>query len=298
MQILAQNLHIETPHSSIKDYFRMRFKSFDDMGDFEDKVMMNADFKSSQVSSADIAFFTSTLDKTKFDLGVDGKINGLVNNLKATQLTVKAGQATYLKGDFNLRGLPDWNNTFLELNFDQVASNKKDLDYLYNRFSGTTNRKLPDVIGKFGNVNFKGKFTGLQNDFVAYGDFKTQLGHFQTDVNLKISKAGKPTYSGNVKLYDFDLGILADNADLGRITAVADVNGSGDEFKTLSEKVKAKITYIDYNNYRYTNVDVDGSVVKKFFSGSVDINDKNVNLALKGSADLNPAMPVYNLEGS
>lgn len=298
-RILAENMLIVTPHSELKDYFSMKFPSFGDIGkDFENKVLMDGDLKSSRISSSDIAYFTSSLDKTKFDFGISGRVKGLVSNLKATHLTVTAGQATYLSGDFRLKGLPDWDNTLLELNFDQVASNKKDLDYLFNRFSGTTNKKLPAIIEKFGNVNFKGRFTGLQNDFIAYGEFKTGLGRFESDVNLKISKAGRPSYSGNIKAYDFDLGKLLDQPDLNRTTFVADVKGSGDEFKTLTEKINAKIAYIDYNKYRYRNVKVDGSVINKLFAGNISINDKNINLLLKGSADFRPAKPDYNLNAS
>ncbi|QKJ28576.1 translocation/assembly module TamB domain-containing protein [Mucilaginibacter mali] len=298
-QILAQHLYIETPHSKLRDYYRMRFTHFADISDdFENKVQVDADFKQSQISSADIAYFTTSLDKTKFDLGIDGHVKGLVSNLKASHLTITGGQATYLKGDFAFKGLPDWDNTLLELNFDQIATNRKDLEYLYNRFGGTTNRKLPAIIEKFGNVNFKGKFTGLQNDFIAYGEFKTKLGRFQSDVNLKISKSGNPSYSGNIKAYDFDLGTLIDEPDLNRTTFVADIKGSGDELKNLVEKVNAKIAYIDYKNYRYQNVAINGSVAKKVFDGTVNINDKNINLSIKGNADLNPALPNYNLTGS
>ncbi|GAB3917408.1 translocation/assembly module TamB domain-containing protein [Mucilaginibacter boryungensis] len=294
-QILAQNMFIVTPHSTLKDFFRMRFKHFSDIGDdIESKVLMDADFKSSKVSSTDIAYFTPSLDKSKFDFGIDGRVKGYVNNLKASHLTVTAGQATYLKGDFSLKGLPDWNNTLMELNFDQIATNKKDLDYLYNRFSGTNNRKLPAIIEKFGNVNFKGKFAGVQNDFIAYGDFKTGLGRFQSDINLKINKVGTPSYSGNIKTYDFDLGTLIDQSDLGRITMVADVKGSGDELKNLTEKVNARIAYIDFKKYRYKNVSLNGTVIRKVFNGSVAVNDNNVKLDAKGTADLNPVMPAYN----
>src|ERR1700744_976991 len=118
-QILVQNMHVQTAHSDLKNYFRMKFKSFDDVSDhIEDRVYMDGDFKTSQISSSDIAYFTDGLERVKFDLGLDGRIKGYVNNLKAKNLLVTGGQATYVKGDFNLKGLPDWDNTFLELNFE------------------------------------------------------------------------------------------------------------------------------------------------------------------------------------
>ena len=298
-QILAQNLFIQTNHSTLKNYFRMKFKSFDDVGaHIEDKVYMDGDFKSSRISSADIAYFTDGLEYVKFDLGLDGRIKGFVNNLKAKQLTITGAKATYIRGDFSLKGLPDWDNTFLELNFDQVATNKTDLDFLYSNFVGKRFAKTPDIIAKFGNVNFSGRFTGLQNDFVAYGTFKTKLGSFDSDINLKINKAGTPSYSGKLNTNAFDLGELLDEPDLGRITMNANVKGSGDDLKTLNENVDAKISELTFKGYNYHNLALNGTFAKKIASGKLTINDKKIKLNGTGSVDLNPTLPVYAFNGN
>lgn len=295
-QILAQNLLIETAHSNIKNYFRMKFKSFDDVSDhIEDEVYMDGDFKSSRIASADISYFTDGLDGVKFELGVDGRIKGFVNNLSAKSLMITGGKATYIKGDFKLKGLPDWDNTFLDLNFEQIATNKADLDYLYSNFTGTPNRHVPDVIGKFGNINFTGKFTGLQNDFVAYGTFKTKLGRFDPDINLKINKAGVPSYSGTLNTYAFDLGGLLDENTLGRATLTANIKGSGDALKNLSENLDAKISAISFKGYNYQNLTLNGTFNKKIADAKITINDKNIKLDLNGTVNLNPALPVYRI---
>src|ERR1700744_5303764 len=76
-QILVQNMHVQTANSDLKNYFRMKFKSFDDVSDhITDGVYMDGDFKSSKISSSDIPYFTDGLDGVKFDLGVDGRIKG------------------------------------------------------------------------------------------------------------------------------------------------------------------------------------------------------------------------------
>ncbi|MFI5158585.1 MAG: translocation/assembly module TamB domain-containing protein, partial [Sphingobacteriales bacterium] len=292
--ILTKHLFLQTANSMVKDYFRMKFKSFDDFTDIEDKVMMDADFKSSRVSSKDIAFFTSGLEKVRFDLGVDGKIHGMVRHLTAKNLLITGGQATYVRGDFSLRGLPDWNNTFLELKFDQLSTNKKDLDYLYSNFTGTKGAKVPDIVGEFGNINFTGRFTGLQNDFVAFGIFKTKLGRFDPDINLKINKKGIPAYSGKISTSNFDLGSLLDNNAIGRTTLFANVKGSGDALKNLTENLDAQIGYINYNGYDYHNLNVKGTFIKKIAAAKISINDKNVKLNLAGTVDLNPALTAYN----
>src|SRR3569832_1373964 len=264
-QILEHNMHVQTAHSDLKNYFRMKFKDFDEISDhIDDRVFMEGDFKNSRIASSDIAYFTDGLEKVKFDLGLDGHIKGYVNNLKAKNLLVTGGQGTYVKGDFNLKGLPDWDNTFLELNFEQIATNKKDLDYLYSNFTGTPTAKVPDVIAKFGQINFSGRFTGLQNDFVAYGTFKTKLGRFDSDLNLNINKAGTPSYSVKLSTYDFDLGTLIDESDLGRTTLTANVVGSGDKVKDLTEKLDASIKNITFKGYDYSNVSLNGTIIKLF----------------------------------
>ncbi len=297
-QILVQNMHIQTEHSDLKNYFRMKFKTFDELNDhINDRVYMDGNFIASQVSSSDIAYFTDGLEHTKFDLGLDGHIKGYVNNLKAKNLLITGGQATYVKGDFNLRGLPNWNNTFLELNFEQIATNKKDLDYLYSNFSGKPTAKMPDVIAKFGDVNFTGRFTGLPNDFVSYGTFKTKLGRFDSDINLKIDKKGTPSYSGKISTTNFDLGSLLDESDIGRTTLTADVTGSGDELKTLNEKLNARIKNFSFKGYNYSNIVFDGTFIKQTAKGGLSINDENIKVDAKGSVNLNPKLPEYDIEG-
>jgi len=292
-QILAQNLFVLTNRSSIKNYFRMKFKSFDDFQHIEDKIYMDGDFHSSQISSSDISYFTGGLEHVWFDLGVDGRIKGLVNNLKAKNLLITGGKATYIKGDFSLRGLPHWENTFLDLNFEEIATNKPDMDYLYSNFTGTHNRRTPEIIAKFGNINFNGRFTGFQNDFVAYGTFKTKLGRFDPDINLKINKAGVPSYSGKVDTYAFDLGSLTGQADLGRATLTANVKGSGDALNNLNVNLDARASSIDFKGYTYQHLAINGTFIKKLVNAKINIDDNNVKLNLQGSVNLNPALPEY-----
>ena len=296
--ILLQNLSILTPNSNVKNFFRMSFKSFADFNNFENKVKLDADFKTSHLSSKDIAYFTGSLGKVNFELGVDGRIRGLVNNLRATNLTVTAAQATFIRGNFNLTGLPDWNNTFLQLKFDQVATNKKDLDYLYKNFTGKPTAKLPAVVGKFGNINFTGRFTGLQNDFVAFGTFKTNLGRFDPDINLKINKKGIPGYSGKISTTNFDLGTLIGDKTLGRATLTGNISGSGDALNNLNVEGNANIRSIGVKGYNYSNLIASGTFANEIAAGKLSINDKNIKLNINGSVNLNPTLPVFDFTGN
>ncbi|RZK03413.1 MAG: translocation/assembly module TamB, partial [Flavobacterium sp.] len=150
----------------------------------------------------------------------------------------------------------------------------------------------------FGNINFNGSFTGFQNDFIAYGEFKTKLGRIVSDVNMKIDKNDVPSYTGNVKTFDFNIGNLLDEKSLGRISSSLYVKGRGTELKELTEKIDGAIDYIDFNNYRYRNVKINGTFDKKYFDGKLTINDRNIKLDFDGGVNLNPKLPVFNFNAT
>lgn len=297
-KIELKNLMLVTNRTRLTDYFQMRFKTFDDFNDYINKVSMKANFVDSHVSSHDVSFFTSELGQMNLDVDVDGQINGLVNNLRAKKLTVKAGKATYIKGDFVLKGLPYLSETFMEMKVDMAGTNKADLDEIVTDITGKKTKVIPKILDKLGNINFNGSFTGFPNDFIAYGEFKTKLGRTVSDVNMKIDKKGIPSYTGSVKTYDFNLGDLINEKLLGRVTASLNVKGRGTEINSLSEKLSGDINYIDFNNYRYTNVKIDGTFDKKYFDGSLKINDKNVQLVFDGGVNLNPKLPEFNFKAT
>ncbi|WP_421942437.1 translocation/assembly module TamB domain-containing protein [Pedobacter sp.] len=296
--IELKKLMLVTNQSRLTDYYRMQFKSFKDFNHYIDNVRMKALFKDSHISSKDVAYFAPELSTMKLDLDVDGQITGLVNNLKAKKLSIRSGKATHIKGDFVIKGLPKWEETFMDLKIEMAGTNKTDLDEVLSGITGKKKKLVPSIVNKFGNINFNGSFTGFQNDFIAYGEFKTKLGRIVSDVNMKIDKNDVPSYTGNVKTFDFNIGNLLDEKSLGRISSSLYVKGRGTELKELTEKIDGAIDYIDFNNYRYRNVKINGTFDKKYFDGKLTINDRNIKLDFDGGVNLNPKLPVFNFNAT
>ncbi|HEY1063347.1 MAG TPA: translocation/assembly module TamB domain-containing protein [Daejeonella sp.] len=297
-QMEFKKLLLETSDSRISDYLLLKYSKFKDFNTFTSKVFLNTNLQNAKINSSDIAYFSPSLAKSSIILQVNGQISGYVNNLKAKSLIIQSGQATYVKGDFRITGLPSIKQMMLDLDFDQVSTNKKDLDLIISRATGKKNSMIPQMIEKFGTVNFKGRFTGFLNDFIAYGEFKTRIGRVVTDLNMKINNASVPTYSGNIKAYDFNLGDLLDQKNLGRTTLTADIEGKGFKINSLQEQIKANVKYFDFKDYRYNNIKVDSRFVNKVFNGKIIVNDPNVKLDFDGKVDLNKSLPEFNFGAS
>lgn len=293
-KIILKQLKLITPKSALQNYFSMTFNSFNDFDDFENKVTMAGHFNDATLAAQDVAYFSSALNKINLSIQVNGNVNGTVKNIKANNLLVKVGKATYFKGDFVVKGLPEVKNTFLDLKFSQFATNKTDLDYIIYKATGKNKTVIPSMVNKFGNVNFKGKFTGFTNNFIAYGDFKTKMGRIKTDINLKFSKTGTPFYNGKVQVYNFALGLLINKEQLGQTSLKLAVKGSGFDFNKLNQKINTTITYIDFNKYRYRNINLNGFFANQFFKGKVAVNDTNLKLNFDGSANLKPQLPEFD----
>lgn len=297
-QMEFKNLLLETNQTRMGNYFLMKYDSFKDFDSFVSKVYMNAHFKNTHIYARDIAYFVPELSKVDVDIQLSGSAKGKVNDLQAKALSIKTGKTTYLNGDFDIKGLPVLKEAFLDLNLNQAFVNKQDLDYIIEKITGKKDKLVPPIINKFGDINFKGRFTGFINDFIAFGEFKTKLGRIASDVNMKIDTKGEPSYSGVIKVYDFDLGNLLDQDKLGRISAVANVTGQGFSLAHLREKAKGQIAYLDFNGYRYYNIILDGNYENKEFLGQLHIDDKNLKLSFSGKVNLNPQLPIFDFNAT
>lgn len=292
--ITLTNLLLETPNTLLRDFYSMKFKSFRDFKHFTKKIQVEGHFKDTRIWSEDIAFFAPDIKGMNAYIEADGLVKGIVNNLKAKNLVIKAGKSTYIKGDFDIKGLPDWRNTFMDLRFDQIATNKQDAEIILRKLSFNEIKNLPEIIEKFGNINFKGQYSGFHNDFIAFGEFKTKLGLVKSDVNMKIATNGEASYTGKIEGYDFNIGELIEEESIKRTSFTANIKGKNFETEKLAEDFTAKVKYFDFNGYKYSNIDVKGDLNKLLFNGIIKVNDKNLKMDFKGIADFNPELPVFN----
>jgi len=287
-----KNLLLETPNTHLSDYVLMSFKDFKDFGHFISKVYVKAHLEDSHLDPRDISYFTPNVKPIDMNIGLNGDVSGYVNNIKARNFSVKAGKATYLSGNFDIKGLPKTSETFLSLKFNQISSNKQDADYIIKTFTGK-DAVIPDIVKKFGNINFQGQFTGFPKDFIAHGEFKTGLGRIVSDINMKIN--GKvPVYNGIIKTYDFNVGGLFDQKDIGRTTMTASIKGSGFAIKQIKESINSSITYFDYRGYKYSNIKINGTFNDNLFNGEVNVDDPNLKLDFNGIVNLKPQIPEFN----
>jgi len=182
------------------------------------------------------------------------------------------------------------NEEFLNLEIDDINVAITSLRQLIPNFV------LPPNFDKLGNLNFTGQFTGFFNDFVAFGDLKTDLGAVTSDVQLRLTDGIETAkYEGQLNLKDFDLAIWTGDQRFGKMTISANVKeGIGLKREVASANLSATMEEFTYQGYRYENINLIGRLDRNEFDGDLKIGDENIDLDFGGKISFAGNKPEYN----
>lgn len=280
--------------SHLQNFFAMRYRSFDDLSDFIDKVNMEGNLKESEVESSDLAYFAPEIKTWKKRLFLTGRVRGTVANLTANDVQIKAGANTFFSGSVKMIGLPDIEETFIDLTSKDFRTTYADAVAFVPQLSQVTE---PD-LRLLGYMKFRGYFTGLLNDFITSGVIQTGLGTVTTDMNLKMPARATSSYYGTLTATNFELGKLLQNSKLDRVSFNGKIDGKGFTLKDLQANLVGQVQKIGFNNYTYSNIDINGQFSKKMFNGQAAIQDSNLVAGLMGLIDLRTGTPRFDLAAS
>ena len=112
---------------------------------------------------------------------------------------------------------------------------------------------------------------------------------------MKLPKGQDPVYSGNIATDNFQLGRFLDDRNVNEIAFTGAVKGKGFGEKTRNTLMDGTIHFIDYKDYRYTNIIVNGKLDKKLFNGVASMADENAGLTLNGVIDFNTPTPSFDM---
>ncbi|PWU04107.1 MAG: hypothetical protein C5B52_02060 [Bacteroidetes bacterium] len=289
--MIFDRLDIKTPRSHLTNYYSMRFENFnDDMSHFIGQVKLEGRFKNSVIHSDDIAYFAPELKDWKRSINIDGDVKGTINNLSAKNFVIESGKSSRLEGNIKMIGLPDIDSTYIDFKANDFRTTYADIVTIVPKLKEI---KQPN-INQISYLTFKGNFTGFIRDFVTEGTIQTNLGTVKTDLNMKLPQNGISSYSGKVEATQFNLGKFLGLDDLGRISFNGSIKGKGFSPKTFDATFDGKFPQIEYNNYNYQNIVVNGHINRKLFKGDVDINDPNAIATLNGTIDFTGTKPEFN----
>ncbi len=272
-----RNLLIKTPKSTISNYLKFNYNSYNDLANFIKVVKIEATLDNAQIHTDDLALFGESLKSYNERIKGDGKLEGTIADLTSNKLNLSIGNHTHFLGYLKLKGLPSIKNTIWNVNATSLSTNATDLSRLMEI------QNPPSEFLNLGDIKYQGVFKGTINKFNTKATITTDLGNIETNLDYTASSGDIATYSGKIKSDGFDLENLLSINDLSTTSFDLDVDGSGFTLETLKARVNGTINHFGLKNYNYQNISVDGTVANNIYNGGFGIDDPNFKLKLKGS---------------
>ena len=274
------NFNLKTENSEIKDSLAFKYNSIKNLSYFNDSVRIEANLSESTIFSKELAVFAPYMKRFEQFYKISGKFSGLISSLNIRDLELSFGEESQIDGNLNIDGLPDFQESFIDLNLKNSIITSGDL---FPYVKGNAYQQ----ITRLGDVRFNGEFLGFPYDFVANGTFQTQFGRFDSDINLKTDDAANTSvYSGSLKTYNFDFGQLIGYSDVvQRISLNGNIQGSGLTLEKADFELNASISKLGFKHYNYQNITTDARLTKELFSGSLGIDDPNLKFSGDVSID-------------
>ncbi len=219
---------------------------------------------------------------------LEGELKGKIADINVSQLKLKTDANTGFNLKGKIVGLPDINKMKMDLNIENIFTTADDLD-------GFVEKGLPPMLDTLGKVLYEGTFDGSLTTFDLIGKLSTELGILESDIFMDFNKDySSADYKGNIRLNDFQLGrLLGDSLQLGKVTLNSKLKGEGFTLDSLNAELKTEIEELEYLNYQYKNILVDGFLKQRVFLGKLDLKDPNATINFDGKVSLSEDKPAY-----
>lgn len=298
--ILLSDVRINTSRSRIYAHeFNLRMTGLKDINSFVDSVVFDAEIDSSAVNMRDVSYFAPALKGMYQKVYLRAGLSQKVKNLKITDIDLRTGKRTIVRGDLNLPDFRRLESSFL---------NEK-IEYAFVDLDDVTSFRLPDKATKQfltfdPMVERLGYFEVKKLDIVGYpSQFVLSSRHLSTDLGTVHLDNGLLFTALNEGGYEFERSanstydVAIDSFNLGKFIAnpmFGDVRGTlflggvvGQSDVIRLHKLDGEIHRFAFNNYSYSNISVtEGSYKDRIFDARIDVDDPHLKLLYDGYVDM------------
>ena len=264
--------------------------------DFNNKVNWDIHLKPTDLVLNDLAVFSSDLKGFSNVLKLEGNISGSLNDLSLWNMNLEFGRYSHFKGNIHLLNAMNLDSLKYELAAESIESNYTDLSRMKSYpFDEGRKLQLPSNISTLGNIRFEGNARGDLNALDLYGKTITEIGTLTTAIHMSDFDS-LVSYSGQLQLDKFNLGIYYSDDQMGVVSANIRLDGTGLELSKMDLNFEGEISELGLGQYVYTKMTSTGRFKNNFFNGKFEIADANAQAKFDGEIDFTQKQPLLNFE--
>lgn len=292
------DLRIETPLSMLQ-FVRLDLL-YDDWSaykDFTHLVRLDAVIEPSSLAYRTLAAFSRRPTTIMTAIGFEGaEVRGPIAAMKGRIWNARTG-GTLLDAEFDITGLPDVEQAWFRMKLERLETDAREIETTYADLSGGKSLDgIRPLLERAGRIGFSGTFDGLLNDFTATGRVVMDQGAVEGRLRfMPAAQRGAIRFLGRVETSDYELGMLLGSRSLGAVTLAASVDAVARPGK-LALTTDATIDRLDFKEYSYNGIRMNGRFAGRTFTGRIGSSDPNLNFVTDGRFDLSGPVPAYDFE--
>ena len=268
----TESFYLQTNNSTVTQKATLRFPTAEPSLAQPQEMMLEAQILSSRISSKDIAFFFPPAADFNKDVQLQARIKGNLSALAINDIVLKAGSESFFQGDLYLKELSSSKKRWIDLQAKRLNSSYNDLVF----FIPALAKQPAPALSRLRYIRFQGSLTGQQHDFTAKGNWQTGLGAIGTRLHIRLPAQQPVAYQGALELTSFDLGALSDQPTLGVVNFKGTIEGKGLNLNEAKMTYEGTIGSVQYNDYTYRDIQLQGSLQDQVFSFSTRIQDEHL----------------------
>lgn len=292
--IRCEDLSLYTPQTKLAAQdFAMKYADFSDFSDFCEKVYLSAHVRRTTVALHDISYFAPSLKDFPYSCSVEGEMEGTISDFAIENLHIGYGRSSQFVGSVSAKGLPNVEETQFVINAKKLITNQFDIEHTQvPPFDEEQFVSLPSTLRNLTYFNYVGTVKGVWNDLSAKGVLITNAGKVSTDARLTQKKTNVCT--GKIAFDDFDLSTcLSGMTLLGKATGNLDIDASFNSDSLIKAQIAGTLDKLEFNDYEYTGLNIDGKLSARKFFGKFDIDDPNLKMRFGGLVDISKDVPDF-----
>lgn len=288
------DLLVETPQTVLQKQLQVSYPSIESLTKDLGQLYVNANLDGSRLGLKDVLLLMPTMasmEPFKHSpnevFRIDGRVIGKVNDLKIPNLEVRGLSNTHIKASASIKGLPNMNKSYFDVNIADLTTSRADIGKL------VAPSMIPSSVSIPNNLNLKGTFKGTMFDFNTKMAVRSTYGAVDLDATMKNrNRAGHEIYAANIKANNLNVGALIKQPQtVGTITATANVKGVSLDPKKASLQFSGNVAKAYVKGYTYQNLVMNGTAHDGNYAAKATMKDPNITFALDGKADLNKKYP-------
>ena len=297
-QTYLKDLLLKTPGTELKRFASLNYSSFRQLAEDFPSVQMDADIDDSHVQVKDILAFAPQLRREPAFSNpnatwyIDLQGNGTLKTMHIDNLQFRGLRNTQIDASGSLATNADPGKTGATLRIRRLHTTQSDIALFTGKRLSTAQINLPEEFDAHGTL------AGSVNNLSTNLTINSSAGAAQVNGRFtNLADPNRATYNAVVRTNSFDLGSVLKNDQLGNLSANVNVSGVGFNPDKMTTRFKGDVYAIEYNDYTYRNINVDGTLKGSTLDLRTDIDDPNIdfNGTITGNLSSNASLHITGM---